>query len=1302
MARLGGHTAIGSMGLLVLALTAGCDHQSSVDAAEAPVNIAGVVVLQETSELPNCNPAHRGTVYYVQAGEDFYYCDGADYQPLDLRGLDGADGVAWVVEVTADPEECADGGALITAGPDLDGDGTMDAVASEQFVCDGGPGPVGPAGADGIDWQVTTEPADAATCVAGGVVVHVGPDLDGDGVLSATEIVSSQSLCNGSDGEDGEDGVNGDPGPAGTDWLIATEAADEAACANGGILVRVGPDTNQDGVLAEEETVTTSPVCNGLDAPVEGGGEGGAGGAGGAGGEPQPGQLGDADGDWLPDAAEDSNSNGIVDPGETDPGNPDTDGDGATDLVEVTLGTDPNDPASNPAASGDLAFVVPYQAAPTPATQSVRRVSMQPPAVDVYLLVDVSGSMDQEAASIAWIVPTLADELACSSGDEADGGGCVPDVWWGLGTVGYTGGDPYVQRLDVGPDPIAVMSALIDVASPTSGGADEPLLLALHSTVTGLGSGESGCEIPTPYSSRPTCSGSPAGVEGRGFPCFRQDAIPVVVLATDESPSQTFDCPSQAATIAAAQAAGALVIGLDTGGTRTATADLRALALATGAVDADGEPVVASGDQAQAGPGLLRVLQSFLPTLTESAFLDLGVRIAGGSEVATRFVDRVQTEQLGTPECADGLVETDTDGDGLPDAFVQVASSASVCWQLAPKANVDVPQTGAPQVFSTTLQVVADGAAVVEERGVHFIVPQAICQAGGAGCQPAISVTYPPRGATIQAEEPVVQVSGQVSGVSGALASFTVNDIAVELDSTGAFSVPVPVAVGGNVLTLQATDESGASVSRSQSLLWSSAYLSPSPGQPMDETVPQGLATWLDQELVDDGDRTSPPDDLATVVEAELGERLSFESLHDPTALVVTGQGYDVYLESLDYADASVSLFVTASGLSAHLEVSEIQGSFFFDCTNVMCLALGGDSTGGVSVESVVVDVPLGVTVGSDHSLDVAMGETVAVVGATDVWSNSSLTNFLITVVEQFVVGTLVPEVEAEIEQVVTASLSGVVEPALATLAGTTSLPIPALDAGGAPVSVAFTTDFASSEPFAGSGVELGLRAAAMADRATPYQNLGVPLRVGCGASPGTLEVSRTSRFETALALDTLNQALYAAWQGGLLEYSLPSGAVGASLTSDLSLTSATVSGTLAPTLSDCDPAGLSLLVGDVRLEASLERGGQAFWAVLQASADLQPALTLAEGVITVQGAASHPVAADIATVPDGVLNVAELEQLRAALVAALLDSLVGRDLVAVPLPKLDASAVRGLPPGSLVLGEATEMEIAAGQVLAR
>lgn len=54
----------------------------------------------------------------------------------------------------------------------------------------------------------------------------------------------------------------------------------------------------------------------------------------------------DSDNDGRTDLQEDPNRNGIVDPGETDPDNRDSDGDGTDDGAEAKLGLDPNNPSS--------------------------------------------------------------------------------------------------------------------------------------------------------------------------------------------------------------------------------------------------------------------------------------------------------------------------------------------------------------------------------------------------------------------------------------------------------------------------------------------------------------------------------------------------------------------------------------------------------------------------------------------------------------------------------------------------------------------------------------------------------------------------------------------------------------------------------------------------------------------------------------------------------------------------------------------------------------------------------------------
>ena len=69
----------------------------------------------------------------------------------------------------------------------------------------------------------------------------------------------------------------------------------------------------------------------------------------------------DTDDDGLKDGSansEDMNDNGLVDAGETDPNNPDTDGDGWSDGQEVNAGTDPLDPDDHPLPVGGIVVPV--------------------------------------------------------------------------------------------------------------------------------------------------------------------------------------------------------------------------------------------------------------------------------------------------------------------------------------------------------------------------------------------------------------------------------------------------------------------------------------------------------------------------------------------------------------------------------------------------------------------------------------------------------------------------------------------------------------------------------------------------------------------------------------------------------------------------------------------------------------------------------------------------------------------------------------------------------------------------------
>lgn len=432
----------------------------------------------------------------------------------------------------------------------------------------------------------------------------------------------------------------------------------------------------------------------------------------------------DADSDGLSDTREDQNCNGAVDAGETSSVRGDTDGDGVSDLVEVAAGTDPTSAADNPQAHGDFVFVVPYQE-PTSPRQDDLDFSTDLKKVDVYVLMDLSGSMSSELDAVRSNMATVLENLTCppaGSGDPAD---CIPELWSGAGTLTYAGRNPYVNTLSMQSDPTRVAAAIpaADNDSCPTGGCTETQYLATWAAVTGQGSASSGCTGISSFPAAPSCAGSPAGPGGVGYPCFRPDALPVVMLATDEPLHTNTNCPVADTVISAASAAGAKIVGIIGQTSLLVRPDLEALATGTGAVTQAGDPLVFDGADANAPDAIEAAIQALASDVPLDVSAEPEDDAGDAVDAVAAFVDHLQTLQLGTSQCAGGLTDTDSNGDSFPDRYSGVLPGTPVCWRLVAKQNTTVPATSEPQIFRATIQVRGDDVTLLDTRDVYFLVP---------------------------------------------------------------------------------------------------------------------------------------------------------------------------------------------------------------------------------------------------------------------------------------------------------------------------------------------------------------------------------------------------------------------------------------------------------------------------------------------------------------------------------------------------------------------------------------------------
>ena len=435
----------------------------------------------------------------------------------------------------------------------------------------------------------------------------------------------------------------------------------------------------------------------------------------------------DSDDDGIADAQEDANCNGAADAGETNATDADSDNDGVSDLVEQAAGTDPNNASSNPQANGDYVFVEPYQKPQSP-TDDDLDFSSKLKAVDLYVLLDRSGSMSEEITSVKNNLATVVTNLKCMPAGNGTPPNCIPDLWAGAATVGYAGSGAaaFQHHVDIQPNP---SFAGIPTTEP-SGCCNEPLVYAAVGGLTGEGGANYGlASVPA----RLTCAGSPAGNGGYatfGYPCFRRGALPVVLMATDEAPLNGLQVHKNPDWDAVAKPAylfeKARLVGILGSNYEAATlTDLRKMATDTGAVDAanGNAPLVFDG----AGTGAATAIQNGILTLANGLPLDINAITAdvGGDAVdaVASFVDHLETLQLGTAQCANNLTDTDTNGDTYKDKYLQVRTGTPVCWKVVSKPNTTVPATQVPQLYRATITVFGDGVTQLGQRDVYFLVP---------------------------------------------------------------------------------------------------------------------------------------------------------------------------------------------------------------------------------------------------------------------------------------------------------------------------------------------------------------------------------------------------------------------------------------------------------------------------------------------------------------------------------------------------------------------------------------------------
>jgi hypothetical protein len=437
----------------------------------------------------------------------------------------------------------------------------------------------------------------------------------------------------------------------------------------------------------------------------------------------------DSDADTSTDPAADNDNDGLSNGFEeelgTDPNDSDSDDDGVSDLVEWVAGTDPLDPDSNPQAEGNFYFLVPYNNAPDP-TEDTLEFATDIQTADLFFLMDTTASMGGEIDNLmsslsTFIIPEVED--------------IIGDIWYGVGRFDDYPQMPYgdasegdvvyqlVQQMT--PDPALAQTAVNTLDTHWGQDLAESTVPALYVTATGEGLGS--------YLD-PQDSCDPGAV---GYPCFRDGAIPIIMLFTDAPfhngpgdydayTSITPDPPTYSEAVDALNAIHAKVLPVWSPSGYPSSVESHCISIATdtGAVDYTDNPLVFGIDQY--GNGIDVEVVNAVDALAHDVPLDISAlgRDDESDDVdATVFIDYITPFNENTPLCTGDLVTLDIDDDTINDVFVDVMPGTPVCFDVVPAENTTVPATGDPQLFVAFIDVLGDFITVLDTREVYFLVP---------------------------------------------------------------------------------------------------------------------------------------------------------------------------------------------------------------------------------------------------------------------------------------------------------------------------------------------------------------------------------------------------------------------------------------------------------------------------------------------------------------------------------------------------------------------------------------------------
>ena len=439
----------------------------------------------------------------------------------------------------------------------------------------------------------------------------------------------------------------------------------------------------------------------------------------------------DTDGDGIPDFLDkDSDNDGLIDKEEkqygTDRLNKDTDGDGDDDMAEIAFKTDPLDDKSHVPA-GSIYVVLPYNA--NWKASRIWEFDTDISKIDVAFMLDLSGSMSEEQQNLKDKIKTDVVEKIATLNE-----GTLDAAYAFVHFMDFGSDMDKVYKVDtLVTKNIDELKSAIDSTPAANGGTECDWLVLYAATISEDIKGtcqpvgmegwmnKANCNIPLP-----DCTGREGDRAGL---CFREKAMPILIIITDEAPTDTFMPPvNEKASILAIQtmaAQNAKFIGIDsssTSGNNKIKNFFETVSEATGTLKANGESfnfTVGNDAVAADGKAMSEKIGEAIESLT--SFVQMDVWVAGNAYVECNGTNISNFIKGGIP-----LKAEPPEGATIDEAkmkFLKVNPGTVVTFDVQFHNDFCPNSTGEPVLYKAEAMVLGEGA-YLSKKEVQVIVPK--------------------------------------------------------------------------------------------------------------------------------------------------------------------------------------------------------------------------------------------------------------------------------------------------------------------------------------------------------------------------------------------------------------------------------------------------------------------------------------------------------------------------------------------------------------------------------------------------